>query len=219
MLGTQPIIQLLALYNAYIYGLMYLVLSTFPTLWQKVYCEKLGISGLNYLSLTLGYLLGSQICALSVDRIYKSLTQSNNGTGKPEYRIPLLTSSALLVPLGLFWYGWSAQDRLHWIMPNIGIALFACGVIIGVQCTVTYIIDAYSRYTASAIAAITLLRSLLALGFPLFAPRMYQVLGYGWGNSVLAFAAILLGWPATFAMWKWGEALRGKSQYASGIEE
>lgn len=196
MLGTQPIIQLLALYNAYIYGIMYLVLSTFPTLWQKVYHEKLGISGLNYFSLTLGYLVGSQICALFVDRIYKSLTRSNNGTGRPEYRIPLLTSSALLMPSGLFWYGWSAQARLHWIMPNIGIAFFACGVIIGIQCTVTYIIDAYPRYTASAIAAITLLRSVSALGFPLFAPRMYQVLGYGWGNNALAFAAVLLGWPA-----------------------
>ena len=79
MLATQPIIQQLALYNAYIYELMLLVLSTFPVLWQTVYHEKPGISGLIYHSLTTGYLLGSTLYAVSVDRIYRRLSKRAAG--------------------------------------------------------------------------------------------------------------------------------------------
>lgn len=46
LLGTQPIVQALAIYMAYLYGLMYLVLSTFPDLWENVYHESIGIGGL-----------------------------------------------------------------------------------------------------------------------------------------------------------------------------
>lgn len=46
LLGTQPIVQVLAIYMAYLYGLMYLVLSTFPILWEQQYHESIGIGGL-----------------------------------------------------------------------------------------------------------------------------------------------------------------------------
>ena len=71
---------------------------------------------------------------------------------------------ALLVPIGFFWYGWSIQGRAHWIMPNIGAVLFGAGIIISMQCVTSYIIDAYSVYAASAIAATTVLRALAGFG-------------------------------------------------------
>lgn len=58
LLATQPIIQVISLYMAYLYGLIYLVLSTFPTLWTDRYGESVGIGGLNYVSLGLGFSLG-----------------------------------------------------------------------------------------------------------------------------------------------------------------
>lgn len=75
LISTQPIIQVLALYMAYIYGLMYLMLSTFPILWTdpNYYGESTGIGGLNYISLGLGSLLGSHICAFLNYRIYVRL--------------------------------------------------------------------------------------------------------------------------------------------------
>ncbi|KAK3052441.1 hypothetical protein LTS18_012287, partial [Coniosporium uncinatum] len=182
LLGTQPIVQVLSLYMAYLYGLMYLVLSTFPGLWEGVYGESIGIGGLNYISLGVGFFLGTQICAPINDRIYRKLKKRNNNTGRPEFRVPLMIPGAALVPIGLFWYGWSAQARIHWIMPNIGAAIFAAGTIIGFQCIQTYIVDSYTQYAASAIGAATVLRSLAGFGFPLFAPYMYAALDYGWGN-------------------------------------
>ncbi|CZT45452.1 related to multidrug resistant protein [Rhynchosporium secalis] len=216
LLFTQVIVQVLALYMAYLYGIMYLVLSTFPGLWENDYGESVAIGGLNYISLGVGFFLGTQIAAPCQDRIYRTLKKRNNGVGKPEFRVPLMIPGALLVPVGLFVYGWSAEAQTHWIVPNVGAALFAAGTIIGFQCIQTYIVDSYTRYAASAIGAATVLRSLAGFGFPLFAPYMYATLHYGWGNSLLALIAIALGWPAPILLWKFGEKLRKKSTFAAG---
>ncbi|RAK89211.1 putative efflux pump antibiotic resistance protein [Aspergillus costaricaensis CBS 115574] len=218
LLSTQPIVQALAAYMAYIYGTMYLVLSTFPSLWTspEYYNESTGIGGLNYISLGLGFWLGSQICAPLNDRIYRRLKGKNNGVGKPEFRVPLLFVGAFLIPAGLFIYGWTAQTHCHWIVPNIGACLYGMGNIISFQCLQTYIVDSYTRFAASALAAVACMRSLAGFGFPLFAPYMYQALDYGWGNSLLAFIAIALGVPAPVFLWKFGEKLRKMSTYAAG---
>lgn len=54
-------------------------------------------------------------------------------------------------------------------------------------------IDAYTKYAASAIAAGNILRSLSAALLPLVGLPMYNRLGYGWGNSLLAFISLGLG--------------------------
>jgi multidrug resistance protein len=216
LLGTQQIVQVLALYMAYLYGIMYLVLSTFPTLWTTYYGESVGISGLNYISLGVGFFLGTQICAPLNDKIYKKLKTRNNHVGRPEFRIPLMLPGSLMVPTGLFIYGWTANFHTHWIFPNIGTAIFAAGNIICFQCIQTYLVDSYTRFAASAVGAATVLRSLAGFGFPLFAPYMYDALGYGWGNSVLGFIALGIGLPAPILLWSFGQRLRERSPFAAG---
>ncbi|RSL84949.1 hypothetical protein CDV31_016637 [Fusarium ambrosium] len=216
LLGTQPIIQIVALYMAYIYGLMYIVLSTFPDVWVGVYGQTSGIGGLNYISITLGFLLATQTAAPLSDRIYLKLSNKNEGVGKPEFRVPLMVPGAFLLPTGLFIYGWSAAAPTHWIVPNIGAMLFSAGMIVGFQCLQTYIVDAYARYAASAMAAVVVARSLAGFGFPLFAPYLYNSLGQDWGNSLLGFIGIAIGFPGPFLLWKYGEILRQGSRYAAG---
>ncbi|KAI5300951.1 hypothetical protein KEM55_003717, partial [Ascosphaera atra] len=180
------------------------------------YGESIGIGGLNYISLGLGFFVASQLGSRITDLFYKRLKARTNGVGKPEFRLPLLFGSAVLVPIGLFIYGWTAEKHTHWMGPNVGAFIFAAGVIPGFQGTQTYIIDAYTRYAASGVAAMAFLRSLAGFGFPLFAPYMYDALHYGWGNSLLGFVAIAVGCPAPVLLWKYGEKLRMKSTFAAG---
>lgn len=63
LLGTQPIVQALAIFIAYIYGLMYLALSTFPSVWVNIYKQRIDIAGLNYISLAFGFCLATQLGA------------------------------------------------------------------------------------------------------------------------------------------------------------
>lgn len=220
LLGTQIILQCLAVYMMFLYGLMYIVLVSFPSLWAapapQGYGEPLGISGLNYISLGLGFFLGAQVCAPLQDRVYAGLKRRNGGPGRPEYRVPMMIPGALLVPIGLLIYGWTAEYKTHWIGPNIGACLFAAGTIIGFQCVQTFLVDTYTRYAASAVGAATVLRSLAGFGFPLFASSLYDRLGLGWGNTLLAFLAILIGWPSPIMLWFYGEKLRKRSPFAAG---
>ena len=104
-------------------------LSTFPSLWERTYHESVGLGGLNYISLGIGFFLGTQICAPINDRIYRKLKMRNNNIGRPEFRVPLMIPGACLVPIGLFIYGWTSFYQTHWIVPNIGAAIFAAGTV------------------------------------------------------------------------------------------
>ena len=213
-LATQPIIQAIAVYLAYLFGLFFLILPTFLKVWQGVYQESVGVGGINYLSLGTGFFLSAQTGAQPIDRIYQRLNLQNNDIGHPEFRIPLTFVGSCLIPIGLFCYGWSVEAKTHWIVPNIGIARFGAGAMICMQCMRTYIIDSYTVYAASGLAAGMTLRSLAGFGFPLFSPNMYNALGYRWGNSIVAFAGEASGLPAAFLFWFYGERLRKMSDFA-----
>jgi hypothetical protein len=88
---------------------------------------------------------------------------------------------------------WSAQSHLHWIMPDIGIALFGCGFVLQGNAQMMYILDTYPKHTASASAASQVLKFLAGFVFPIFAPAMYGRLDLGWGNSVLGFISLGFG--------------------------
>ncbi|KAK9779698.1 putative Major facilitator superfamily (MFS) profile domain-containing protein [Seiridium cardinale] len=169
---STPIVQLVALYMAYCFGITYLIAVTFPVVWSEVYGESLGIGGLNFISLGVGSILGVFLNVRFIDRIYQHLKDRNNGVSLPEFRVPAMFFGSTLVPVGLFWYGRSVQGRVHWIMPNIGIAVLTAGTMICLQSMQGYIIDTYTRFAASCTAAIVVLRSLAGFGFPLFAPYL-----------------------------------------------
>jgi multidrug resistance protein len=61
MIFTQPIVIVMGIYMAYLYGIMYIVLTTFPKLWTERYHESTSISGLNFISLGIGYCIGIQV--------------------------------------------------------------------------------------------------------------------------------------------------------------
>ena len=61
LLTTQVIIIVMGAYQAYLYGLMYLVLTTFPRLWTQDYGQSPSHAGLNYISLGLGYCIGLEV--------------------------------------------------------------------------------------------------------------------------------------------------------------
>lgn len=216
MLFTQPIIQVIAVYMAYLYGLMYLLLSTFPRLWTTSYHQSISMGSLNYVSIGLGFFLGTQISAPINDRIYVRLARRSPTGGRSEFRIPLMFLGSAIIPAALFLYGWTAQAHTHWIFPNLGAGLYAAGSIVCFQSMQTYIVDSYTRYAASGVAAAVVLRSLAGFAFPLWAPTMYNALGYGWGGSVLGFVAIGVGMPAPWVFWRWGSQLRARSRFAAG---
>lgn len=211
LLSTQPILQAIALYVAYTYGLTYLIFSTFPALWEQHYGEPKDIASLHYLAAGIGYFIGIMICMVCADRFYCALKRRNSNVEKAEFRVPLMAVSAVLLPAGLFCYGWTAEYKVHWAGPSVSIAVVMCGCTIVFQSTAVYMMEAYTLYFASVSAATYLCRGICGFVLPLFGPAMYDRLGYGWVGSMLGFLALALAWAVPLFLWFYGERLRKRN--------
>jgi hypothetical protein len=75
-----------------------------------------------------------------------------------------------------------------------------------------YLVDAFTIYAASALAANTVLRSLVGALLPLAGRTMYMALGLGWGNSLLAFIALAMC-PIPFIFYIYGERIRTSPRF------
>lgn len=205
----SPIICLLSIYMALVYGLLYLFFTTISSVFENNYGFSTGLSGLAYLGIGIGFFVGLGIIAVTNDRIVMKLTARNNGNYLPEMRLPIMTIFAFVIPISFFWYGWTADKHVHWIVPIIGMFPFGVGML-GVYMPIqTYIIDCYPAHAASANATLTATRSLLGALLPLAGPKMFQSLGLGWGNSLLGFLALAFV-PAPILFNRYGQNIREK---------
>lgn len=113
-----------------VYGYFYLMFTAMPPLFQNTYGFSTGSIGLTYLGLGIGSFAGVLFSGTISDRLAQYLTTKAGGEPKPEYRLPLAVLASLIVPIGLFWIGWTAESHQHWILPIIGTAILSFGVTI-----------------------------------------------------------------------------------------
>jgi len=123
--------------------------------------------------------------------------------------MPFMQLGMIIVPIGLFMYGWSAQAHTHFIVPLLGACVFVFGILMTYICIQTYIVDSFPEYAASALAAGIVLRSIFGAIFSIFGTLLYKSLDYGWGTSILAFLSCA-ALPLPYLFWRYGERLRGK---------
>lgn len=60
-----------------------------------------------------------------------------------------MVPGVVLLPIGLLIVGWTARPNIHWIVPDIAIALVGAGMVLNFQAIQTYFIDAFPLYAAS----------------------------------------------------------------------
>lgn len=191
MLICLPIVTVMCTYVAVLYGILYLLFATYSFVFREVYGYSTTATGLVFLAGGLGTLMGLFYVGNLSDRTLKQRAAAGK-TVTPEDRLPLTITlpGALTFPLGLFIYGWSVQEHVHWIVPQIGTAITGFGsilIFVGIQ---TYLIDAFEGYTASVIGANAVLRGSAGALIPLGGLKLYDALGWGWGNSLLGFVAL-----------------------------
>ncbi|KAJ0426836.1 major facilitator superfamily domain-containing protein [Aspergillus carlsbadensis] len=211
MLLFSPIVAAMCIYIAALYGLLYILFTTFAPVFQGQYGFTSGTSGLAFLGSGAGMLVGLLYAGILSDRaIKRKLARGLNPV--PEDRLPLyiVLPGSLSVPAGLFIYGWATENSIHWMLPEFGNAVTGFGMILILMGVQTYLVDAFTVHAASAIAACTILRSLAGGLIPLGGLQLYDKLGLGWGNSLLAFIALALA-PIPVVFRVFGERLRARS--------
>ncbi|KAK7542726.1 major facilitator superfamily domain-containing protein [Phyllosticta citribraziliensis] len=208
MLFCSPIVAIMSLYTAIIYGTLYLLFTTITFVFEDIYGFSSSMVGLAYLGVGIGMMLGLPVAGKGTDIIL----QRRKAKGlqlKPEDRLDnrLVIPGACAMPIGLFLYGWTTKHHVQWMAPLIGTAFLGFGMIITTLCIMTYLVDAFTVHSASAMAANTLLRSLFGALLPLGGLSMYDTLGLGWGNSLVAFIATAMI-PVPILFRKYGEKIR-----------
>lgn len=212
MLFFSPIVLLMSTYVAVNYGILYLFFTTITFVFEGVYHFSSGAVGLSYIGAGVGMIIGMDVLGVVSDKvIQKHLAKGNV---KPEHRLPLVLTlpGAILLPIGVFIYGWTTQKHVHWIAPIIGTAFIGLGNLSGMMTIQTYLVDAYTIHAASAIAANTVLRSIFGAFLPLAGLDMYDALGLGWGNSLLGFIALALI-PVPIFFRYYGERIRTNPKF------
>ncbi|KAL9052055.1 MAG: hypothetical protein Q9162_005626 [Coniocarpon cinnabarinum] len=211
MLVFKPIVLFLAVYVAVVYGYLYLLFTTLTEVFQESYHWKTGIAGLSFLGIGIGNFVGVFTFAVGSDRNLKK-RKARGEQLKPEHRLPLLVPAGLCVPIGFFIYGWSAEYHVHWFVPIFGTFFVGVALMCIFMPIQTYLVDAFTVHASSAIAANTVLRSIVGAVLPLAGQPMYAKLGLGWGNSLLGFISLTMI-PIPLVLIKYGERIRLSTRF------
>lgn len=192
LLWYEPMVLFLCLFTAVLLGILYLFFQAFPLVFRTLHGMTLEQTGLTFLGLFAGMTLGV-LTDPWWKRYYNHQTQTLGRRATPELRLPPAVLGSVLVPIGLFWFGFSSTKAVHWIVPIIGSGVFAMGTLLVYSGVFTFLVDAYPEWAASSLAANSLLRSSFAAGFPLFGGKLYQAAGMQWGGGILGFVALAVG--------------------------
>lgn len=213
LLFTEPIVLLISIYMAIIYGTLYMLFGAFPIVFQQTRGWSAGIGGLAFLGVLVGMFMG---VAYSIwdNKRYLKVEDEHDGDAPPEARLPPGMVGAIALPIGLFWFAWTNYPSIHWIVCIIGTAPFGFGMVLVFLSCMNYLIDAYTIYAASVLAANSVLRSLFGAAFPLFTTYMYANLGIHWASTIPAFLALACA-PFLFFFYRVGEKIRLKCKYAA----
>lgn len=213
LLFREPIVFLISIYMAILYGTLYMLFGAFPIVFQQTRGWSQGIGGLAFLGVAVGMMIGVTYSVFDNKR-YARTEQKHGGEAPPEARLPPAMAGAIALPIGMFWFAWTNGPNIHWIVSIIATAPFGFGMVLVFLSCMNYLIDAYTIYAASVLAANSVLRSLFGAAFPLFTTYMYRNLGIHWASSIPAFLALACA-PFPFLFYKYGEQIRLKCKYAA----
>ncbi|MCJ1352781.1 MAG: hypothetical protein MMC33_002765 [Icmadophila ericetorum] len=218
MLATEPIVTFLSLYISFNFSVLFGFFDAFPIVFQGVYHFSLGESGLPWLAVLTGCIL-SVATIIIIDRLTfrkefaRSHREGREGLVAPEHRLYGAMMGSLGLPVGLFWFAWSARSDVHWISPALAAIPFAWGNLSVFCAAALYLVDTYGPRTgASAMAANGMLRYTSGAAFPLFTVQMYNRLGISWATSLLGFLSLAL-LPIPWILFKYGARIRAKSKF------
>ncbi|CAK7201111.1 hypothetical protein SEUCBS139899_003813 [Sporothrix eucalyptigena] len=219
LLVKEPMILALNIYSAILLGVLYLFFGAFPLVFEGNHGFNLWQSGLSFMGLFVGMAVGACFAPVWGDVRGRLMVKRQRERGldapvsEPEDRLPSVMVGALLVPIGIFWFGWTSYASVHWIVPIIGSTIFAVGTLFVFSGIFTFFVDTYTMYAASVLASNAFVRCSFAAAFPLFGVQMYHKLGDQWASSLLAFLTVAM-LPFPFLFFKYGKQLRSRSSFA-----
>lgn len=196
-----------------LYLLIYGFLEGFDYVFTKTYLFSIGERYTCFAAIAIGVLLGMPYVIL-VNRLTASHYQRSQNS-EPERRLIPALFAAPLLPISLFWLGWTNRPDISYWSDLAACCLFGFALHALFTSTYHYLLDTYGTVASSALAAITCVRYLASGGMVLITEPMYKGLTVKWTLTLLGCVAALLT-PVPLVFWKWGPLMRKKSKWAEG---
>ncbi|KAJ5653215.1 Major facilitator superfamily domaingeneral substrate transporter [Penicillium lividum] len=210
-LFLEPIVLIASVYMAIIYGTVYMLMGAMPIVYNEDRGWSEGIGGLSFLGIAVGIVFGLIYAIWDNNTRYMRLAQSKSTT--PESRLPPAIVGAVALPVGMFAFAWTNYTSIHWSVSIIMSAPFGFGCVLVLLPIINYLIDSYTIYAASVLAAAAIFRCIIGAVFPLFTTQMYHNLGIHWASSIPAFMTLLCV-PFPLIMYRYGMQVRMKCKYS-----
>jgi MFS family permease len=214
LLVPEPIVFLLSLYMAILYGTLFMLFAAYLIVFQQARGRNQGVGALPFLAIVVGMLLAVAYTIIDNNLRYIKTEGRHAVSTPPEARLPPCIVASITIPIGLFWFAWTNSPSIHFMACTAAGVPFGFGLVLIVLGILNYLIDAYTFYAASVLAANAALRSLFGAAFPLFTSYMYESLGIHWASSIPAFLALACA-PFPFLFYKYGAGIRRWCRYAA----
>ena len=217
ILAQEPILVLITIYLSIVYGILYGLFEAVPVIFEQKRGFNLGESGLIFVAVGLGTTIGGIINVL-VQLRYKQLAPFWHNMPPPEERLWGSMIAGPILVLGAFWLGWTGNYvAVPWYVPALALIPIGMSFTLVFISLLSYIVDCYTVYAASALAANTILRSAVGAAFPLFVRQEPEGLGVNWGLSLFGFVGLALT-PFPYIFYIYGSKIRGHSKFAPAFD-
>lgn len=156
-----------SLWVAFSWAILYLNFSSIPLVFSTNHNFNVQESGAVFsgellLMYTVPKTTNRQTVAVSIGALLATLlsifqeklaSRMGKMSSTPEGRLYFACVESILMPIGLFWFGWTSYPSVPWIVPSLALACATMGIFSIYLATFNYLADTYHRYASSAIAA------------------------------------------------------------------
>ncbi|KAG5644441.1 hypothetical protein DXG03_008536 [Asterophora parasitica] len=217
MLSMEPVLVLITTYLSLVYGILYALFQAFPIIFIRKRGFSISDDGLVFIGIGIGTTLGSYI-NYRLTSHYPQLIKKWKGFPPPEQRLfgAMIGGPGLVV--GAFWLGWTGQyASIPWYVPALSTIVVGLSISLIFMSFLSYLVDTYLMYSASAFAANTMIRSAVAAAFPLFTTQMFTNMGVNWALTLFGLFGLLLA-PSPFLFYRYGAQIRSRSKFAPCLD-
>ena len=228
LLTTEPVVFFFSLWVAFSWAVLYLTFGSIPLVFSHSHGFTIQQSGAVFAALIVGSIISTILSIYQESLLARYLQYSKKNPAKqsrlmrnlnissPEARLYFACIESALLPIGLFWFGWTQFPSIPWIVPTVAVGCATMGIFSVYLATFNYLADTYHRYASSALAAQSFCRNILGGVFPLVTATMFNNLTFQGASSLLGGIGALLTivpWVLVF----YGPRIRARSRFAAEI--
>ncbi|KFA53880.1 hypothetical protein S40293_08248 [Stachybotrys chartarum IBT 40293] len=215
LLISEPVVFWFSLWASFAWAILYMQFNSIGIVFRDAYDFDSTQVGAVYTAVIVAATISTAL-AIAQDPIMRKIWPQRMAT--PEGRLISPSIQSVLLPAGLFWFGWTARPGITWVSPALAVGACTMGIFSIYLAVFNYLADTYGTFASSAQAAQSMCRNLTAGIFPLLTHIILRNLTYPGAGSLLGGLGLLLT-AIPWVLSLYGQRIRERSPFAKAVIE